>query len=85
MVLQYFGNIIKMVSGTDEPLSVGSDEPHFSMQFDINLDGYTIYLGNSVVTDVQFGHLFLVCIKYVALQEVTCGLFRKISHCSYYI
>ena len=37
---------------------------------------------NSVVTDVQFGHLFLVCIKYVALQEVTCGLFRKISHCS---
>ena len=38
--------------------------------------------GNSVVTDVQFGHLFLVCIKYDALQEVTCGLFRKISHCS---
>ena len=35
-----------------------------------------------MVTDVQFGHLFLVCIKYVALQEVTCGLFRKISHCS---
>ena len=31
------------------------------------------FLGNSVVTDVQFGHLFLVCIKYVALQEVTCG------------
>ena len=40
------------------------------------------HVGNSVVTDVQFGHLFLVCIKYVALQEVTCGLFRKISHCS---
>ena len=39
-------------------------------------------LGNSVVTDVQFGHLFLVCIKYDALQDVTCGLFRKISHCS---
>ena len=39
-------------------------------------------LGNSVVTDVQFGHLFLVCIKYVALLEVTCGLFRKTSHCS---
>ena len=39
-------------------------------------------LGNSVVTDIQFGHLFLVCIKYDALQEVTCGLFRKISHCS---
>ena len=38
--------------------------------------------GNSVVTDVQFGHLFLVCITYDALQEVTCGLFRKISHCS---
>ena len=38
-----------------------------------------------MVTDVQFGHLFLVCIKYVALQEVTCGLFRKISHCSLYI
>ena len=38
--------------------------------------------GNSVVTDVQFGHLFLVCIKYVPLQEVICGLFRKISHCS---
>ena len=37
-------------------------------------------MGNSVVTDVQFGHLFLVCIKYDALQEVTCGLFRKMSH-----
>ena len=36
-----------------------------------------------MVTDVQFGHLFLVCIKYDALQEVTCGLFRKMSHCSY--
>ena len=35
-----------------------------------------------MVTDVQFGHLFLVCIKYDALQKVTCGLFRKISHCS---
>ena len=44
-----------------------------------------IILGNSVVTDVQFGHLFVVCIKYVALQEVTGGLFSKISHCSYYI
>ena len=33
-----------------------------------------------MVTDVLSGHLFLVCIKYVALQEVTCGLFRKISH-----
>ena len=40
------------------------------------------YVGNSVVTDVQFGHLFLVCVKYDALQEVTYGLFRKISHCS---
>ena len=30
-------NIIKMVSGTDEPLSVGSDEPYFSMQTDINI------------------------------------------------
>ena len=30
-------------------------------------------MGNSVVTDVQLGHLFLVCIKYVALQEVACG------------
>ena len=46
---------------------------------------YPSLQGNSVVTDVQFGHLFLVCIKYVALQEVTCGLFRKISHCSWYI
>ena len=35
-----------------------------------------LHPGNSVVTDVQFGHLFLVCIKYVALQEVTCGQFR---------
>ena len=26
--------------------------------------------------------LVLVYIKYDALQEVTCGLFRKISHCS---
>ena len=31
---------------------------------------------NSVVTDV----LFLVCITSDAVQEVTCGLFRKISH-----
>ena len=36
-------NIIKMVSGTDEPLSLGSDEAHFSMQFDINLNGYLSY------------------------------------------
>ena len=35
-----------------------------------------------MVTDVQFGHLFLVCIKYDALQEVICGLFRKMSHCT---
>ena len=35
-----------------------------------------------MVTDVQFGHLFLVYIKYDALQEVTCGLFGNISHCS---
>ena len=39
------------------------------------------HVGNSVVADVQFGHLFLVCIKYIALQEITCGLFRNISHC----
>ena len=26
-----------------------------------------------MVTNVQFGHLFLVCIKYDALQEVTLG------------
>ena len=38
--------------------------------------------GNSVVTDVQFGHFFLVCIKYDALQEVTFGVFRNISHYS---
>ena len=31
-----------------------------------------VTLPNSVVTDVQFGQLFLVCIKYDALQEVTC-------------
>ena len=31
-----------MVSGTDEPLSVAFDEPHFSMQFDINVNGYNI-------------------------------------------
>ena len=29
--------------------------------------------GQFVVTDVQFRHLFLVYIKYVALPEVTCG------------
>ena len=32
--------------------------------------------------NVQFGHLILVCIKYDALQEITCCLFRKISHSS---
>ena len=48
----------------------------------LHICNHIIKVGNSVVTDVQFGHLFLVCIKYVALQEVTCVLFRKISHCS---
>ena len=37
------------MSGTDEPLSVGSDEPHFSMQFDINLN-YKLYEYVSEVT-----------------------------------
>ena len=41
-----------------------------------------MFMGNSVVTDVQFGHLFVVCIKYDALEDVNCGLFRKISPCS---
>ena len=43
---------------------------------------FLLLRSNSVVTDVQFGHLFFVYIKYDALQEVTCGVFRKISHCS---
>ena len=30
-------------------------------------------MGNSVVTDVQFGHLFLVCIKYDALAMIRTG------------
>ena len=46
-------NIIKMVSGTDEPLSVGSDESHFSMQFDINLNGYNIYLENCCLNTLE--------------------------------
>ena len=46
-------NIIKMVSGTDEPLSVGSDEPHFSMQFDINLN-YKLYEYVSEVTSGRY-------------------------------
>ena len=33
-------------------------------QYKIREDEY--YLGNAVVTDVQFGHLFLMCIKYDA-------------------
>ena len=53
---------------------------HFHIMFHQHF--YQIQMGNSVVTDVQFGHLFLVCVKYDALQEVTYGLFRKISHCS---
>ena len=43
---------------------------------------YLLHKGNSVVMDVQFGHLFLVWMKYDALQVVNCGLFRKISPCS---
>ena len=35
-------NIIKMVSETDEPFSVGSDELHFSVHFDSSLNGYHI-------------------------------------------
>ena len=46
-------NIIKMVSLTDEPLSVGSDEPHFSMQFDINLNGYNRYLENRFLNTLE--------------------------------
>ena len=46
-------NIIKMVSGTDEPLSVGSYEPHFSTQFDINLNGYNIYLENRCLNTLE--------------------------------
>ena len=42
-----------MVSGTDEPLSVGSDEPHFSMQFDINLN-YKPYEYVSEVTSGRY-------------------------------
>ena len=42
-----------MVSGTDEPLSVGSDEPHFSMQFDMNLNGYNIYLENRCLNTLE--------------------------------
>ncbi len=42
-----------MVSGTDEPLSVGSDEPHFSMQFDINLN-YKLYEYVSEVTSGRY-------------------------------
>ena len=30
--------------------------------------GQNTVMGNSVVTDVQFGHLFLVCIKYDAFK-----------------
>ena len=46
-------NITKMVSGTVEPLSVGSDEPHFSMQLDINLNGYNIYLKNRCLNTLE--------------------------------
>ena len=42
-----------MASGTDEPLSVGSDEPHFSMQFDINLN-YKLYEYVSEVTSGRY-------------------------------
>ena len=42
-----------MVSGTDEPFSVRSDEPHFSMQFDINLNGYNIYLENRCLNTLE--------------------------------
>ena len=42
-----------MMSGTDEPLSVGSDEPHFSMKFDINLN-YKLYEYVSEVTSDRY-------------------------------
>ena len=46
-------SITKMVSVTDEPLSVGSDEPHFPMQFNINLNGYNMYLANRCLTTLE--------------------------------
>ena len=45
--------IIKMVSGTDEPLSARSDEPHFSIQFDIDLNGYNIYLESRCLNTLE--------------------------------
>ena len=56
--------------------------PFFQISFNLYCIDFVLYcivllLGNSMVTETQLGHLFLVCIKYVALQEVTCGLFRK--------
>ena len=36
-----------------------------------------MHMGNSVVTDEQFGHLFLMCIKDDALQEVTYRVIQK--------
>ena len=42
-----------MVSGTDEPHSVGCDEPYFSMQFDMNLNGYIIYFENRYLNTLE--------------------------------
>ena len=47
-------------------------------EYIIELEYVCMYVGNSAVADVQFGHLFLVYIKYDALQKVTSGLFRTI-------
>ena len=54
----------------------GPDLQTSKIRREIDVTSQEREVGNSVVTDVQFGHLFLVCIKYDALQEVTCGLFR---------
>ena len=65
---------------------IGVDIIHVSFfQAEIQIDrclAFRLLLSNPVVTDVRFGHLFVVCIKHDAFQEVTCGLFRKRSHCS---
>ncbi len=68
--------------GQYTPICGGSGPLRDNIGLDFVYFGSKTYVGNSVVTDVQFGHLFLVCIKYVASQEVTCGLFRNISYCS---
>ena len=75
------------MSGTDEPLSVGSDKPHFSMQFDINLNGYNQCLSQDL-DFFQKKELFKFFRELFAKERSypsTAKILRMYIKCAYYM